>query len=100
MAYKSCRVAILHLESTPDHSKETVKLRLDTIDEKLADIDKLRKKEGDASRMLDMNSSWSWTYLIQSQAKAQHKRPSCLALIQGSIGRTTIRRSWTKRLIS
>ena len=59
VAYKSCRVAILHLESTPDHSKETLKSWLDTIDEKLADIDKLRKKEGDASRMLDMNSSWS-----------------------------------------
>lgn len=59
LVYTSCKDAVLRLDSSANHSKETVQPWLKIIDDKLAGINKLRKEEGDASRMLDMDSSWS-----------------------------------------
>jgi hypothetical protein len=57
LAYTSCREAVSRLESSANNSKETVQPWLKIIDDKLAGIDKLKKKDRDASRMLDLDSS-------------------------------------------
>lgn len=57
LVYTSCRDAVLRLESCSSHSKEDVQPWLKIIDENLAGIDKLRKEEGHAPRMFDLDSS-------------------------------------------